>query len=187
MDWLPPGVLLWHSLYSNHHEHDVVSLTGLDGCRPLIINPQPFRVVVQNVQPRLAGQPTGPALLCCRADNKFGGGKKNSEDFNTCGRTIKTGLIAVGECRTTSYGSGIGGSAAAGSPALSPVKPLLDTFSHGVTHDFVLWGADIVSHWTWAGELQGDAVYRLFCNTYSRFWQNRSADAFIHAVDRFAC
>ena len=29
-------------------------------------------------------------------DQKFGGGAKNSsEDFNTCGRTIKTGLIAV--------------------------------------------------------------------------------------------
>jgi len=31
------------------------------------------------------------------ADQRFGGGHKNSEDFQTCGRTIKTGLIAVGE------------------------------------------------------------------------------------------
>ena len=31
------------------------------------------------------------------ADRKFGSGHKNSEDFQTCGRTIKTGLIAVGE------------------------------------------------------------------------------------------
>ena len=30
------------------------------------------------------------------ADQKFGSGHKNSEDFQTCGRTIKTGLIAVG-------------------------------------------------------------------------------------------
>ena len=30
------------------------------------------------------------------ADRKFGSGHKNSEDFQTCGRTIKTGLIAVG-------------------------------------------------------------------------------------------
>lgn len=30
-------------------------------------------------------------------DQRYGGGHKNSEDFNTCGRTIKTGLIAVGE------------------------------------------------------------------------------------------
>lgn len=29
-------------------------------------------------------------------DQKFGGGRKSSsEEFNTCGRTIKTGLIAV--------------------------------------------------------------------------------------------
>ncbi|KAK9808723.1 hypothetical protein WJX72_002523 [[Myrmecia] bisecta] len=28
-------------------------------------------------------------------DQRFGGGHNNSEDFNTCGRTIKTGLIAV--------------------------------------------------------------------------------------------
>ena len=28
-------------------------------------------------------------------DHKYGGSKKNSEDFNTCGRSIKTGLIAV--------------------------------------------------------------------------------------------
>ncbi len=30
------------------------------------------------------------------ADQKFGSGHKNSEDFQTCGRAIKTGLIAVG-------------------------------------------------------------------------------------------
>lgn len=29
-------------------------------------------------------------------DQKFGSGNKSSEDFQTCGRTIKTGLIAVG-------------------------------------------------------------------------------------------
>ena len=105
MDWLPPGVLLWYSLYSNHHEHDVVSSTGLDDFGPLI-NPQRFLAAAQNLKPLSAGQPMGPASLCCRADTKFGGGKKNSEDFNTCGRTIKTGLIAVGECRTASCGMG---------------------------------------------------------------------------------
>lgn len=31
------------------------------------------------------------------ADRKFGSGNHSSEDFQTCGRTIKTGLIAVGE------------------------------------------------------------------------------------------
>ena len=29
-------------------------------------------------------------------DQRFGTGNKSSEDFQTCGRTIKTGLIAVG-------------------------------------------------------------------------------------------
>eukprot|EP00891_Asterochloris_glomerata_P004751 jgi/Astpho2/4751/Aster-00301 len=50
----------------------------------------------------------GYVLVCCFGivftaitmsmlwvDRRFGGGKNNSEDFNTCGRTIKTGLIAV--------------------------------------------------------------------------------------------
>ncbi|DBA80299.1 TPA: hypothetical protein ACH3X2_007429 [Trebouxia sp. C0005] len=50
----------------------------------------------------------GYVLVCCfglvftlitqamiMADQKFGSGHKNSEDFQTCGRTIKTGLIAV--------------------------------------------------------------------------------------------
>ena len=62
MDWLSPGVLLWHSLHRNHHEHDVVSLTRLDGFRPLVNTPQRFSAVAQPLQ-----QANPHVMPCCAA------------------------------------------------------------------------------------------------------------------------
>ena len=84
-----------------------------------------------------AGPSAGSALLHCRVDRRFGGGKNNSEDFNTCGRTIKTGLIAVGEfggvqVRLAAFAVGV---QLAGRPHALAVGPV--QLTHGVARSDV--------------------------------------------------
>lgn len=88
MDWVRAGLLFRSGVHSYHHGYVTVAC-----CRrwsTLFVLDQPLSATQQLVT-------LNASAAMMWVDQRYGGGHKNSEDFNTCGRTIKTGLIAVGE------------------------------------------------------------------------------------------
>ena len=72
------------------------SLVCLFGVVFTLVTQGKFPTAIANLRhlPNLRSRPASTTGMIW-IDHKYGGSKKNSEDFNTCGRSIKTGLIAV--------------------------------------------------------------------------------------------